>query len=191
MPLFSGRVTGYDATAYLDCIAGVLPTDTHIVSMPTFERETHVRAPFEEVWAFHSTLDGLEALTPAFFNLRVESVRGPDGDPDPERLEAGAEARLSMRPFGVGPRQRWTTRIVERRRDGKAGLFRDEMRDGPFAHWEHTHGFYADDGGTRVRDRVEYDLPLDELGRLAGPFAVMGFEPMFRYRHRETKRRLE
>ena len=159
--------------------------------MSTFERETHVRAPFETVWEFHSTLDGLEALTPAFMNLRVESSREPDGDPDPDVLEAGAEADLSMRPFGVGPRQGWTTRITERRRDEAAGLFRDEMFDGPFSHWQHTHSFYAENGGTRVRDRVEYELPLGELGRLAGPFAFVGFEPMFRYRHRETKRRLE
>ena len=159
--------------------------------MPTFERETHVRAPFEEVWEFHSTLDGLEALTPRFMNLRVESARGPDGEPDPEVLEKGAEADLSMRPFGVGPRQGWTTDIIERRRENRAGLFRDEMRDGPFRRWVHTHSFYADNGSTRIRDRVEYELPFGDLGRLAGPFAVVGFEPMFRYRHRETKRRLE
>ncbi|PSQ64486.1 MAG: cyclase, partial [Halobacteriales archaeon SW_9_67_24] len=57
--------------------------------------------------------------------------------------------------------------------------------------WIHTHSFYADGGGTHVRDRVEYQLPFGDLRRLAGPFAVVGFEPMFRYRHRETRRRLE
>lgn len=159
--------------------------------MPTFERETHVRAPFEDVWGFYSTPDGLTAVTPAFMNLRVESARGPDGELNPEILEAGAEAEVSVRPFGVGPRQGWTTHIIERRHENGAGLFRDKMRDGPFRRWVHTHSFYADDGGTLVRDHVEYQLPLGDLGRLAGPFAVVGFEPMFRYRHRETKRRLE
>ncbi|WP_273837726.1 SRPBCC family protein [Halococcus sp. PRR34] len=159
--------------------------------MSTYERETYVRAPFEDVWRFHSTLDGLEALTPEFMNLRVESSRGPDGEPDPDVLEAGAEADLSMRPCGVGPRQGWTTRIIERDREDGAGLFRDEMIGGPFRRWVHTHSFYADGGGTYVRDRVEYQLPLGDLGRLAGPFAVVGFEPMFRYRHRETKKLLE
>jgi ligand-binding SRPBCC domain-containing protein len=159
--------------------------------MPTFESETHVRAPFKEVWTFHSTLDGLQAITPGFMNLRVESVRGPDDEPDPELLEEGTEANLSVRPFGVGPRQGWTTAIIEREREEGAALFRDEMRDGPFKRWVHTHSFYADDGGTLVRDHVEYELPFGDLGRLAGPFAVVGFEPMFRYRHRETKRQLE
>lgn len=159
--------------------------------MPTFKSETHVRAPFEDVWTFHSTLDGLKAITPGFVNLRVESVCGPDGEPAPDQLEAGTEVELSVRPFGIGPRQGWTTCIIERKHEGDAAIFRDEMRGGPFDRWVHTHSFFADDGGTLVRDHVEYELPLGELGRLAGPFAFVGFEPMFRYRHRETKRRLE
>jgi ligand-binding SRPBCC domain-containing protein len=159
--------------------------------MATYERETYLRAPFEDVWEFHSAITGLTAVTPRFMNLRVEAARGPDGEPDPDVLEEGAEVDLVMHPFGVGPRQSWTSRIVERRRDGQAGLFRDAMRDGPFEHWVHTHSFYADAGGTILRDRVEYRLPFGDLGRLAEPFADIGFEPMFRYRHRKTKRRLE
>lgn len=159
--------------------------------MPTYEREAYLRAPFEDVWEFHSGITGLTAVTPRFMNLRVEAARGPDGEPDPDVLEEGSEVDLALRPFGVGPRQSWTSRIIERRRGGDAGLFRDEMYDGPFEHWVHTHSFYADAGGTILRDRVEYRLPLGDLGRLAEPFGDIGFEPMFRYRHRETKRRLE
>ncbi|PSP90216.1 cyclase [Halobacteriales archaeon QS_4_69_34] len=159
--------------------------------MPVYERETRVAAPFERVTEFHSTLDGLAALTPEWMGLRVESVRGPDGEPDPETLEAGSVAELSVRPFGIGPRQRWTTHIVAREEREGGATFRDEMHDGPFERWVHTHGFYADGDGTLVRDRVEYELPGGRVGRALGPFAVVGFEPMFRYRHRETKRRLE
>ena len=159
--------------------------------MATYQRETRIRAPLDRVWTFHSRIEGLEALTPEFLNLRVERVVGPDGERDPGVMEIGARAETSIRPFGVGPRQRWTTRIIERTEDDGAGLFRDEMIDGPFQRWVHTHSFYADGGGTHVRDRVEYRLPFGDLGRLAGPFAVVGFEPMFQYRHRETRRRLE
>ena len=159
--------------------------------MPTYRHESRVRAPLAEVWEFHSKIEGLEALTPVFANLRVESARGSDGEPDPEILEEGAAVDLSVRPFGVGPRQAWTSTIVERREESGAALFRDEMRDGPFPHWVHTHSFYADGGDTIARDRVEYRLPFGDLGRLAGPFAVIGFEPVFRYRHAETKRLLE
>ncbi|RJT05401.1 SRPBCC family protein [Halococcus sp. IIIV-5B] len=159
--------------------------------MPTYQHESRIRAPFEDVWDFHSGIEGLTEVTPAFMNLRVEASRGPDGEPDPEVLEEGATVDLSMRPFGVGPRQGWTSTIVERRESEGAALFRDEMSDGPFPSWTHTHSFYADGAETIARDRVEYRLPFGELGHLADPFAVVGFEPMFRYRHAETRRLLE
>ena len=41
-------------------------------------------------------------------------MTAPDGEPDPEVLEAGSRIKLSMRPFGVGPRQEWTSVITER-----------------------------------------------------------------------------
>ena len=159
--------------------------------MPTYERRTRVRAPLEDVWTFHSNVAGLEALTPDWMRLRVESVRGPDGEPDPDVLEAGAEVSLSIRPCGRGPRQYWRSVIRERDRTDGAAYFRDEMVDGPFETWVHTHLFYADGDDTIVRDRVEYELPFGPLGRAASPFSRIGFEAMFRDRHRRTKARLE
>jgi ligand-binding SRPBCC domain-containing protein len=159
--------------------------------MPVYQRETRVRAPFEEVWSFHSEVSGLEALTPGFMHLDVEEVVGPDGDRDPGVLEAGTAITMSMRPFGVGPRQRWVSRITDREESAGAGMFRDVMEGGPFRRWVHTHRFFADGDETIVSDRVSYRLPFGPLGDAAGPVAVVGFEPMFRGRHRETKRLLE
>jgi len=48
--------------------------------MPTYERETTVDSPFDDVWAFHSQVSGLEAVTPDWLDLRVERVIGPDGE---------------------------------------------------------------------------------------------------------------
>ncbi|SDJ74357.1 Ligand-binding SRPBCC domain-containing protein [Halovenus aranensis] len=159
--------------------------------MHTYERSVRVAAPFEEVWEFHSTEKGLEALTPDWMGLEVESVTGPDGEPEPDVLETGATIDASVRPFGVGPRQRWCSEIVARERSDGSGFFRDTMHDGPFPEWEHTHNFYADGDETVVRDHVEYELPLGPLDGLIGPLAVVGFEPMFRYRHRRTQTLLE
>lgn len=160
--------------------------------MPTYQREVRVRAPLEEVWSFHSRVGGLEALTPDWVNLRVEEIRGPDGserDADAV-LSAGTAIRLSVRPFGVGPRRRWTSRIVRREEDDGAAVFEDVMEDGPFPEWRHSHQFYAvSDGETLVRDRVTYRLPV--VGGLLGPLGWLGFEPAFRDRHRRTKRILE
>jgi ligand-binding SRPBCC domain-containing protein len=159
--------------------------------MATYSRLTRVDAPLSEVWDFHSRISGLEALTPGWMNLRVESVTGPDGDPDPEILETGSEIQMSMRPFGVGPRQTWTSVILDREREEETATFRDEMRGGPFEKWVHTHRFVADGEETIVDDEVEYELPGGGLGRAASPLAVVGFEPMFRTRHQATKELLE
>lgn len=159
--------------------------------MATYSRLTRVSAPLSDVWDFHSRVSGLEALTPDWMHLRIESVTGPDGGPDPEILETGSEIEMSMRPFGVGPRQRWTSVILSRESGDERAEFRDEMRDGPFARWVHTHRFVADGAETIVEDEVEYELPGGPLGRSASPLAVVGFEPMFRARHRKTKELLE
>lgn len=159
--------------------------------MHTYERSVRVDAPFEEVWRFHSTEAGLEALTPDWMGLEIESVMGPDGEPNPAELETGSTVRASVRPFDLGPRQQWTSDIVARERSNGTGYFRDIMREGPFRTWEHTHLFYADGEGTIVRDRIEYELPLGPLDSVFGPLAVVGFEPMFRYRHQQTRALLE
>jgi len=159
--------------------------------MATYDRRTRVQAPFDEVWAFHSTADGLEVLTPEFMNLEVERITGPDGEADPGVLEAGATIEASMRPFGVGPRQDWTSRIVERTEDDGSAVFVDTMEGGLFPRWEHTHRFFADGDATVVEDSVEYELPGGALGRLVSPLGVVGMEPMFRHRHSRTKELLE
>ncbi|WP_158057275.1 SRPBCC family protein [Halorussus halophilus] len=157
--------------------------------MPTYQRHVWVDAPLDEVWEFHSRVEGLEALTPSWMNLRVETVYGPDGERDPELLEEGAEAHMSLQPFGVGPRQSWVSHVTKREREDDHAVFEDEMADGPFPSWTHTHRFYAEDGGTVVWDTVEYELPL--VGGKLGSLGWVGFEPMFRERHKRTKRILE
>lgn len=159
--------------------------------MPVYERSTYVDAPLDDVWEFHSRGSGLEALTPDWLTLRIEETTGPDGRPDPDVLEEGATVDSSVQPFGVGPRQCWTSVIVDRRESEGHALFRDEMIEGPFASWEHTHRFSADGDRTFVHDRVEYELAGGPLGRVVDPLAIVGFEPMFRYRHEQTIELLE
>jgi ligand-binding SRPBCC domain-containing protein len=160
--------------------------------MDTYDRRIRVDAPLDRVWEFHSAGDGLVALTPDWMHLRIEEARGPDGDLDPDVLEAGSTVVATVQPFGVGPRQRWVSDIVAREEGDGEAMFRDVMREGPFPHWEHTHRFLADGpDATIVEDSVEYELPGGPLGRAVGPLGIVGFEPMFRYRHRTTKKLLE
>jgi ligand-binding SRPBCC domain-containing protein len=157
--------------------------------MATYSRETRVDAPLDEVWAFHSRISGLEDLTPGFLDLRVERIVGPDGEVLPEDavLETGTRIESTVRPLGIGPRQGWTSVIVEREAGEGSAHFVDTMEDGPFPEWRHTHRFFGDGGETVVSDRVEYRLPGGEVGAVAARFGAIGFEPMFRYRHRRTR----
>lgn len=54
----------------------------------------------------------------------------------------------------------WLTRIDEWE---PARSFTDRQLRGPYALWVHEHRFTARDGGTLVRDRVEYRLPWEPL----------------------------
>lgn len=159
--------------------------------MATYERSVWVDAPLERVWKFYSRAQGLIELTPDWLDLRVESIRSPDGEMDPGVLAPGSRVTVSVQPLGVGPRRRWISEIVEREEGDGHALFRDVMHDGPFPRWEHTHRFSARDGGTEVTDHVEYDLPCGPFGRALGPVGVVGFEPVFWRRHRRTKELLE
>lgn len=160
--------------------------------MAVFERETLVRAPLERVWEFHRSIDGLVAVTPDWLGLRVEAVHQPDGSEEPSgTLPEGTEVELSVRPFGHGPRQRWRSRITAARLDDGAAILRDRMVSGPFDHWEHTHAMYETRRGTRLRDRIEYELRSVAGGGVVDRLAVTGLAPMFRYRHRRTRTLLE
>lgn len=157
----------------------------------TYQRSVHIDAPLEEVWEFHSRVDGLVALTPEWVGLRVDSVTGPEGEDNPEILTAGSTLELSVRPFGVGPRQSVTSEITERQHADGEAFFTDVLRGGPLPQWEHTHHLRQDDAGTLLTDRVRYRLPLGDLGDLLSPVAAVGLDPLFRYRHRVTRRQLE
>jgi len=152
--------------------------------MQTFERDVRVNAPLAAVWEFHSTIDGLLALTPEWANLRVDGVDWPDGEREGDVLVEGTRIHMSVQPFGVGPRQTWTSRITERVENDDHAYFVDVMEDGPFPAWRHTHSFFADGDQTVARDEVAYRAPLGGLGALGAPAVLW---PMFHFRHRRTR----
>ena len=61
---------------------------------------------------------------------------------------------------------------------------------GPYALWNHEHWFEGHDGGTTMRDRVTYALPLGWMGRFAHWALVKrDVEKIFDFRA-ETMRKL-
>lgn len=158
--------------------------------MAIFQRETQIHAPFDAVWAFHSTVEGLTRVTPNWAGLHVEDVWRPDGE-RPGRnaqLTPGTTLRLSMRPLGAGPQVEWVSQVTAREEHADRALLRDEMRQGPFRRWHHTHAVRRDGDATVLRDRVEYATPF---GRVADEAVRAGLAAVFRDRHRRTRAVLE
>lgn len=114
-----------------------------------------VSRPRPEVWAFFADPHNLEAITPDFLRFRVDT-------PAPVPTASGTliEYRLSLGgiPF------RWRTRLED---VAPGRSFVDVQLRGPYRSWRHLHTFDDAPGGTRVGDRVEYELPLGALGELA------------------------
>ena len=93
------------------------------------EREQHVPAPPEEVFAFFADALNLETITPPWLNFRVLT-------PAPIEMRPGAliEYRLALHRLPV----RWLTRIEEWT-PGRG--FVDAQVRGPYRLWHHTHTF--------------------------------------------------
>jgi ligand-binding SRPBCC domain-containing protein len=75
---------------------------------------------------------------------------------------------------------RWTTRIEEWCPPTR---FVDIQLKGPYSHWQHTHSFEACDGGTLIKDTIQYAVPFGALGDFfAGWIVRRDVERIFDYR---------
>ena len=146
----------------------------------TFVKESRISASPERVFAFHESPGALPRLTPPWEHVSVES--GGDS------IKVGARVVLVTK---LGPIPlRW---VAEHTEYDPPHRFADRQVSGPFARWEHHHEFLDDgQGGTILRDSVDYDPPLGALGRiLGGGFIEAKLAKMFDYRHDQTRKIVE
>ena len=124
------------------------------------EREQVLPGDPAEVFEFFADAGNLEAITPPWLRFRIVTPR-------PIAMAPGTliEYRLTLHRLPL----RWLTRI-EVWEPGRC--FLDAQISGPYRVWRHTHTFEPHAGGTLMRDRVEYALPLGPLGRLADRLLV-------------------
>lgn len=106
----------------------------------------------EELFPFYCDEKNLEKLTPDFMGFKVLNKSTPE-------IREGTliNYRLSLHgiPF------KWQTQIKDWKPNER---FVDTQLSGPYQKWHHVHDFIPFGGGTLVRDRVTYKLPLGFLG---------------------------
>ncbi len=139
-------------------------------------REQRVSRPPEQVFPFFSDPANLERITPPFLRFRVLGMSTP-------RIDNGTLIDYALRLHGI--HLRWQSRIeswIPER------AFVDVQTRGPYAFWHHTHEFEPDGGGTIIRDRVRYQLPLGALGDLvAGWLVRRDLEAVFDFRRQRIQ----
>ncbi len=142
-----------------------------------FEKSLWLPASAEQAFAWHERPGALERLIPPWEDVEI---LGRDG----EGVRPGARVRLRTRS---GPLCfHWEAE----HRDHEFGRrFTDVALRSPFARWEHAHEFSpVAEGGSVLRDRIEYALPAGRLGRaLAGGWTRRRLDALFAYRHATTR----
>ncbi len=136
--------------------------------------EQWVPKPLEEVFPFFSDARNLEVLTPPFLQFKVTGV---SSEPLGEGTRLDYRLKLHGIPF------HWQSTIT----DWLPGVrFSDRQTKGPYAFWHHTHEFFERNGGTVIRDRAVYRVPLKTLGDLfLHPFIRRDLEKIFSYRRKK------
>jgi uncharacterized protein (TIGR01777 family) len=142
--------------------------------MHDLERILELPIDRTELFDWHEREGALERLTPSWERIDVQERSGGIRD--------GGSVRMVM--------HRGPLRLVwQARHHGyvHGSKFEDTAERSPFAHWHHVHGFEDTPTGARLRDQIEYALPLEPISRwLAGGYARRELERMFRQRHVRT-----
>jgi len=135
------------------------------------ERSALIPRPRAEVFAFFSDAHNLERITPDFLRFRILT-------PDPIVMQPGTLIEYQMKLYGVPVR--WRT-MIEEFHPGR--WFVDIQTSGPYRSWRHRHEFIEVPGGTRMYDRVDYEMPYGFLGTVVRKlFVRRALERIFDYR---------
>ena len=113
-----------------------------------------------EAWAFFATPLNLNRITPP--HLHFEILSKDAGQP----MFKGQIIRYKVQPLPLY-RTTWVTEIAE---VNPMVSFVDVQKQGPFAHWHHTHLFFQEQSGVKMYDNLQYTIPFGRAGQVVGPF---------------------
>jgi uncharacterized protein (TIGR01777 family) len=144
-----------------------------------YESSQFIPAPLDKVFDFFSEAKNLEKITPPWLGFKIVSTSTPT-------IKSGTVIEYKLSLHGVPIR--WKSKILEYKKNES---FVDLQLKGPYSYWHHTHSFKEVSGGTLMRDRVLYRLPMGSLGRIfAGPFIASDVKKIFDYRTHAIKKYL-
>jgi ligand-binding SRPBCC domain-containing protein len=142
--------------------------------MKVYKKETvqHVNASIEECWAFFSSPQNLQKITPENMGFQIT-------DFDNKSVYPGQVIQYKVSPL-LGLKLSWMT-VITAVKD--KSYFIDEQRFGPYTLWHHKHFFEATENGTKMTDVVHYALPLGFIGRIMNTLVVKNkLQEIFDYR---------
>ncbi|MFO0863777.1 MAG: SRPBCC family protein [Gemmataceae bacterium] len=103
--------------------------------------------PIGQVFDFFSDARNLDAITPPWLHFRILTSL-------PIEMKPGALIDYQLRVRGLPIR--WRTEITHW---DPPHRFVDRQLKGPYRQWIHEHSFEEVDGGTLIRDKVDYAVP--------------------------------
>lgn len=160
--------------------------------MTVFEHTATYPHPRAEVFGWHERPGAFVRLSPPG---SIVTVDGPsDGIHTGSRralrissplLTALWPGRTMPSTVQTVPGLRW---LVEHTAYESGSLFVDEQVSGPLRRWRHEHVFEdAEDGGTRITDRVTYELPPALAGSVSERRMRRYLEGLFRFREDQLR----
>jgi uncharacterized protein (TIGR01777 family) len=142
--------------------------------MHEFERTLQLPVDRVELFDWHARPGAFERLSPSWERIDIQERVGGIRD------DAFLHMILRRGPLRLA----WHARHHGYVHGYK---FEDTSERGPFAHWHHIHSFEDAPAGARLRDHIEYALPLEPISWwLAGRYTQRELERMFRQRHERT-----
>ena len=161
--------------------------------MPYHAQFEHwIAAPLEKVFAFFADPMNLPRIMPAWMRIKFEEITVvPPPSGSAHFAGVGTRFLASYRALPFLPlRIRSGAEIVGFARNE---FFADVQGKGPFRSWHHRHEFASESRsgimGTRLRDRIEYEIGLEPVGRLVNAlFIAPQMRRTFAYRQRAVER---
>jgi ligand-binding SRPBCC domain-containing protein len=133
-----------------------------------------INEDIEKVWEFYTDIRHLEIITPKKLNLKIINTTN-------QKIILGQETIISAKII-----------IIKRIWHSKITFFQqyeyiDEMVEGPFIKWKHTHKFQRiNKDKTEIIDKVEFSLPYGIFGKIGSIFFTKLLRQLFEHRKNET-----